>query len=323
MNKERNKILYSKTIKMALSATIATFIADYFGLSFGVTAGVIAILSILNTKKEAFKVGAKRLVACSIALGFSFGIYLLLGNSPLIFGLFLLIFIPITLRLKLDEGMVVGVVLSTHLLTSGNIDLNWIANELALVTIGVGVALLFNLYTPSLEEEFIKNKEEIEALYRNIISEMASKLLMNFQFVKKESDIEKVERILHETKDIAYRISNNSLFKSNNYYIEYINMRTMQLDTIKRMNKHLLRVNMKYEQTVLLSQFTLSVGVNIHEDNDCIYIIEELNKLRKGYTAMELPTSRQEFENRAMLFQFLNDLEDFLVIKREFKKVDN
>lgn len=321
MNKETNKFLHSKTVKMALSATIAIFIADYLGLKFGVTAGVISILSILNTKKEAIKVGAKRFIACIIAILLSFGIYVLLGNTPLIFGLFLLIFIPITMKLQVDEGMVVGVVLSTHLLTSENIDFYWILNELALVIIGIGVALIFNLYSPSLEEKFSKNKEEIESLYRNIISEMASKLLMNFEFVKKESDIEKVEKIIAETKDIAYRINNNNLFKSNNYYIEYVNMRAMQLDAIKRMSKHFLRVNMKYEQTILLSQFTLSVGVNIHEDNDCIHLIDELAKLRNGYTEMPLPTSRQEFENRAMLFQFLNDLEDFLMIKRDFKKI--
>lgn len=321
MNKETNKFLHSKTVKMALSATIAIFIADYLGLKFGVTAGVISILSILNTKKEAIKVGAKRLVACIIAILLSFGIYVILGNTPLIFGLFLLIFIPITMKLQVDEGMVVGVVLSTHLLTSENIDFYWILNELALVIIGIGIALIFNLYSPSLEEKFAKNKDEIESLYRNIISEMASKLLMNFEFVKKESDIEKVEKIIAETKDIAYRINNNNLFKSNNYYIEYVNMRAMQLDSIKRMSKHFLRVNMKYEQTILLSQFTLSVGVNIHEDNDCIHLINELAKLRNGYTEMPLPTSRQEFENRAMLFQFLNDLEDFLMIKREFKKI--
>jgi uncharacterized membrane protein YgaE (UPF0421/DUF939 family) len=35
---------------------------------------------------------------------------------------------------------------------------------------------------------------------------------------------------------------------------------------------------------------------------------------------MELPKTRNEFEDRALLFQFLNDLEDFLIIKKEFKE---
>lgn len=34
---------------------------------------------------------------------------------------------------------------------------------------------------------------------------------------------------------------------------------------------------------------------------------------------MDLPKNREEFENRALLFQFLNDLEDFLLLKKAFK----
>ena len=60
--------------------------------------------------------------------------------------------------------------------------------------------------------------------------------------------------------------------------------------------------------------------MNIHEDNDCIELINKLTLLRKDYEMMELPQSRKEFENRALLFQFLNDLEDFLIIKKEFKE---
>ena len=48
------KYLQSKTFKIALSATIAIIISNYLGLKFGVTSGIIAILSIQDTKKEAF-----------------------------------------------------------------------------------------------------------------------------------------------------------------------------------------------------------------------------------------------------------------------------
>ena len=52
-------------------------------------------------------------------------------------------------------------------------------------------------------------------------------------------------------------------------------------------------------------------------------LIDKLDLLRKYYKMMELPKNRIEFENRALLFQFLNDLEDFLVIKKEFKEYSN
>ena len=92
----------------------------------------------------------------------------------------------------------------------------------------------------------------------------------------------------------------------------------MQLDTIRRMKKHLLRFNMTYEQTVILSKFTEDVSKEIYENNDCINLINKLDSIRRIYETIELPKTRGEFENRALLFQFLNDLEEFLVIKKDF-----
>lgn len=97
-------------------------------------------------------------------------------------------------------------------------------------------------------------------------------------------------------------------------------MRIIQLDTMKRMKRHFSRFYMTYDQTRILSEFTNEVAMNLKEDNDCVELIDKLNLLRKDYEKMDLPKNRNEFENRALLFQFLNDLEDFLVIKKEFKE---
>ena len=129
-----------------------------------------------------------------------------------------------------------------------------------------------------------------------------------------------VEKLIKNTKVMAQIINNNHLFKSNDYYVSYIDMRTIQLEAIKRMQRHFSRFYMKYEQTRILSEFTNDVAMNIHEDNDCVELINKLTLLRKDYENMALPKNRTEFENRALLFQFLNDLEDFLIIKKEFKE---
>lgn len=314
------KYLQSKTFKMALSATIAIIISNYMGLKFGVTSGIIAILSIQDTKKEALIVGGKRTIACTVAILLSYMLYMLLGNNPMVFGLFLLIFIPITKLLKITEGMVVGAVLSTHLLISINIDVSWIVNEAQLTLIGIGVAIIFNLYTASLEKEFEKNKERIEDYFRAILSDMAVSLVTRAVPTYDQDILLKTEELINKSKFMAQIINNNYLFKKNDYYISYINMRIIQLDTIKRMKRHFSRFYMTYEQTRILSEFTNNVAMNIHEDNDCIDLINKLSLLRKDYKNMELPKNRNEFENRALLFQFLNDLEDFLIIKKEFKE---
>ena len=315
------KYLQSKTVKMAFSATIAIIISNYIGLQFGVTSGIIAILSIQDTKKEALLVGGKRMISSTIAILLSYVLYVMLGNNSTVFGLFLLIFIPTTKVLKISEGMVVGAVLSTHLLMSSNIDTSWILNEAKLNAIGIGVAMMFNLYTASLENEFEKNKARIEDYFRAMISDTAVSLVTQAVPIYEQEVYSSVEKLIKDAKIMAQVINNNHLFKSNDYYVSYIDMRTIQLDAIKRMQRHFSRFYMKYEQTRILSEFTNEVALNIHEDNDCVELINKLTLLRTDYQNMDLPKNRTEFENRALLFQFLNDLEDFLIIKKEFKEL--
>lgn len=320
MRNLQSRTLQSKTFKIALSATIAIIISNYIGLEFGVTSGIIAILSIQDTKKEAILVAGKRIIASTVAILLSFTLYTLLGNNPMIFGLFLLIFIPLTNISKTTEGMVIGAVLSTHLLISTNINISWIVNEAKLTVIGIGIAMIFNLYAASLEEDFEKNKANIEEQYRLILSDMAASLVTQAVPIYEQNVLLTVEKLIASTKLMAQKINNNNLFKSKDYYGSYIDMRMLQLDAIKRMKRHFSRVYMTYEQTTILSEFTNDVAINIHEDNDCIELINKLKLLRKNYGTMELPKNRNEFEDRALLFQFLNDLEDFLVIKKEFKE---
>lgn len=315
------KYLQTKTFKMVCSATIAIIISNNFGLQFGVTSGIISILSIQDTKKEALQIGGKRMISSTIAILLSYVLYVLLGNNPIVFGLFLLIFIPVTKALNISEGMVVGAVLSTHLLMSSNINTSWIINESKLNAIGIGVAMIFNLYTPSLENEFEKNKARIEDYFRAMISDMAVSLVTQAVPMYEQSVLFSAERLIKDTKALTQIINNNSLFKSNDYYMNYVDMRIIQLETIKRMKRHFSRFYMTYDQTRILSEFTNEVALNIHEDNDCVELINKLNGLRKEYENMELPKNRTEFENRALLFQFLNDLEDFLSVKKEFKEL--
>lgn len=314
------RYLQSKSFKMALSATISVLISNHLGLKFGVTSGIIAILSIQDTKKDSVVVSIKRIAAAIIGILLSYMLYIILGNSPIIFGLFLLIFIPLTIKMNILEGMVPASVLSTHLLTSSNIDKTWIINEILLTIVGVGVAMMFNLYTISLEEDFENNKAKIEDYYRTILSDLAVSLVTQKLPADEKEVFDYVENLIDETKIMAQKIYKNYFLKSNEIYISYVDMRSAQFESLKRMKRHFSRFYMTYDQTKLLSEFTQDVAVNIYADNDCRQLIEKLNVLREEYKAMELPQNREEFENRALLLQFLNDLEDFLMIKREFKK---
>ncbi|WP_243124881.1 aromatic acid exporter family protein [Clostridium cuniculi] len=312
------KYVYNLAFKMAISATIALLIGNALGLQYATVGAVIAILSIQDTRKKALIISYKRIVACSMGILLSVILYSLLGNGALIFGLFLIILIPLTSRLKAQEGMVPAVVLSTHFLVANNITIALIFNEVLLMIIGIGVAAIANIFMPSLEDKFKDDKEWIEEHYRIIISKMSKSLITHTVDIDEQKLINEVEKRLYESKETAYKIVNNHFFKSSSYYTDYINMRINQFDTIKRMRLHFQRFNIPVDQMNVMSDFTLCVAENIREMNDCKSLLMDLDILRNEFKKMELPKTREEFESRAQLLQFLNDMEEFLLIKRNF-----
>ena len=312
------KYIYNLAFKMAISATLALIISNILGLQYATVAAVIAILSIQDTRKKALVISYKRIVACSIGILLSVILYSILGNRALIFGILLIILIPLTSRLKVQEGMVPAVVLSTHFLVANNITITLIFNEILLMIIGIGVASVANIFMPSLEDKFKDDKEWIEEHYRVIISKMAKSLITYTVDIDEQKLINKVEKRLYESKETAYKIVNNNFFKSSSYYTDYINMRINQFDTIKRMRLHFQRFNIPVEQMNVMAGFALCVAENIREMNDCKSLLRDLDILRNEFKKMELPKTREEFESRAQLLQFLNDMEEFLLIKRNF-----
>ena len=312
------KYIYNLAFKMSISATIALLIGNALGLQYATVGAVIAILSIQDTRKKALIISYKRIIACSMGILLSVILYSILGNGALIFGLFLIVLIPLTSRLKAQEGMVPAVVLSTHFLVANNITIELIFNEVLLMIIGIGVAAIANIFMPSLEDKFKDDKEWIEEHYRIIINKMSKSLITHAVDIDEQKLINAVEERLYTSKETAYKIVNNQFFKSSSYYTDYINMRINQFDTIKRMRLHFQRFNIPVEQMNVMADFTLCVSENISEMNDCKSLLMDLEILRIEFKKMELPKTREEFESRAQLLQFLNDMEEFLLIKRNF-----
>ena len=312
------KYIYNLAFKMAISATVALVIANLFDVQYATVAAVIAILSIQDTKKKALIVGRNRVVACIIAIFLSIGIFKILGQNPITFGIFLLIFIPITSKFNIAEGMVPAVVLSTHLLIAGELNSYWIINELLITFIGVGIASIANLFMPSLRSEFNEDKEYIEKSYKIILYKMANSLVSYTVDIDEEIIMNELENRLTEAVNRAYKIASNNLLNTDSYYIDYMNMRKIQFDIIKKLRSHFEKFYMSFEQTFMISKFTKSVASHIKDSNDCLDLLEELEVLKEDFKKMALPKTREEFENRAQLLQFLNDMEDLLRIKRNF-----
>ena len=133
-----------RTIKTAAGAALAIIIAQMLHLDHFASAGIITILCVQVTKKKSIYASLHRFLACLIAMAYSALLFEWVGYSPLIIGVILLLFIPTTVALKVNEGIVTSSVIIMHLYDSGHITFSLLVNETILILVGVGVALVMN-----------------------------------------------------------------------------------------------------------------------------------------------------------------------------------
>ncbi len=314
------KFIGYRTLKTAIGATIAMSIAGALGLKYSVSAGIITILSIQNTKRKSLNVAIQRMIACILALAISSILFTMLGHNAIVFGLFLLVFIPLSVKFNLQEGIVVNSVLATHILAEKYVSINLFLNEILLMFIGAGIALLLNLYMPSIEKEIREDQLYIEEKMKEILIQMSIALRELSVSLKEDEIFKDLQERLFKAKKRAYINLNNYFLLDVSYYAVYMEMRIQQFETLKKMRQHFQKFFMTYEQTEMIADFTKKVADSLHEENTGEYLLLDLDDLRESFKNMNLPSTREEFENRAMLFQFLNDMEEFLITKNEFKK---
>lgn len=317
------KYIGQRVIKTALGAPIAMLIAEALGLSQIYSAGVIVILSIQNTKRDSAKIAFKRLKAVTLGLLIATILFGFISHQNYMFGVFLLLFIPICVKGNIADGIVVSSVLVTHLLASPIIDTPLIVNEFLLFFIGAGVALILNLYMPSVEGKIKEEVLLIEEKMKNILLDMSSVLRGEEKLKELRGDIKELEEILKRGRERAIVNYNNYFFINSSYYTKYMDMRTLQINTIKGMLYNFERIYNVLHQSIILADFTEKLSLEFGEKNDCKELLEELYGLRKSFKEMELPKTRDEFETRALLFRYLGDLEHFIKLKRDFMFIEN
>ncbi|MBQ8993403.1 MAG: aromatic acid exporter family protein [Turicibacter sp.] len=307
-----------RTIKTAIGATLAILLADWFGLKYALSAGIITVLSVQNTKRKSVEIALLRLNSTLLALGISSILFLCLGFNPIAFGIYLLIFIPTAVRFNLSDGIVVSSVLVTHLLGEGYIDLSLLFNELLLMFIGAGIAILFNLYMPKMIHQIKKDQDDIEEHFRTVLFCLANTARSQSVSIDEEVLFSSLAHRLTDAKSRADQHRQNYFLDEMTYYAQYMEMRMMQYRVLMNMRTTLGKVRMTVEQSIMLADLTDEIAISLHEFNTADKLVNETQVVLEKCRNQALPQTREEFENRAMLFQYLNDVMHLLEIKRQF-----
>ncbi len=307
-----------KILKIAFGGALAIILANSLKLEYSTAAGIITLLTIQDTTKETIYISLKRVVAFCIATLLSFGLFNLIGYHAISFGLFLLIFVWICYTFQLQDAIAMNAVLATHYLVSYHMPLSLIGNEFLLLFIGAGIGTLLNLFMPDKVKHIRNTQSGLESDLRTVLSIMSENLLKESKedytgecFHALESHIEK------GLKD-AYDNMNNTLTGDTKYFIDYMQMRKQQCQILRNIYQKIKTLDYIPEQAKDIADFIDHIGISLEETNNAAALLLECKTLFQKFQSSDLPSTRQEFESRAVLYMLLKDFEYFLQIKQDF-----
>ncbi|CAI3328199.1 aromatic acid exporter family protein [Enterococcus cecorum] len=306
-----------RTIKTVIASVLAILIATQLHLLYATAAGIIAILSVGNTKKTSLKSGLGRVLSLGLAIILSFICFTTLGFHTWAFGVFLLVFIPLSVRFNLADAIVVNSVLITHFLVEKSFSWQMILNEMLLMTIGVGLALLLNLYMPDNEKQLKEDIKAIEEDFRTIIFAMAAHLNLE-KIAPLDDACLDLRSKLRAALNQAHIHQKNQWISEEDYYLEYFSMRLAQLRILRDMVNLLIEIDIDGLFVDELRKVLISTAENFAEEKDGKLILWQIEAVYQNYRQKPLPQTREEFENRALLFQFLQSFRSFVEIKAIF-----
>ncbi|MFH6650810.1 aromatic acid exporter family protein [Streptococcus suis] len=309
-----------RTIKLIFATVLAIYLATALGLSYATAAGIIAILSVLDTRKSSFKMARNRLFSTLLALAIAVLTFALFGFGIWTLGIYLALYVPLAYRFNWEAGIAPSTVLVTHLLLEQDISLIFLGNELALFLIGAGLALLFNLYMPSQEKKIEAYHDQVEDLLKQILLRFEA-FLLNGDGRNEAELITQLDKTLDEALKVVYLDRHNQLFQQTNYQVHYFEMRAAQNKILRTMAGNINKCLLEGRENLILSSLFERAAQQLSRENSAKELLLDIELFHATFRERPLPQTREEFETRATLFQLLHDMEAFIRLKVDFYEV--
>ncbi|HFI2473444.1 TPA: aromatic acid exporter family protein [Streptococcus suis] len=309
-----------RTIKLIFATVLAIYLATALGLSYATAAGIIAILSVLDTRKSSFKMARNRLFSTLLALTIAVLTFALFGFGIWTLGIYLALYVPLAYRFNWEAGIAPSTVLVTHLLLEQDISLAFLVNELTLFLIGAGLALLFNLYMPSQEKQIQAYHDQVEDLLKQILLRFEA-FLLNGDGRNEAELITQLDKTLDEALKVVYLDRHNQLFQQTNYQVHYFEMRAAQNKILRTMAGNINKCLLEGRENVILSSLFERAAQQLSRENSAKELLLDIELFHATFRERPLPQTREEFETRATLFQLLHDMEAFIRLKVDFYEV--
>ena len=307
-----------RTLKTALGASIAIAIAQYLDLNFYTAAGILTILCIQPTKRKSVHAVYTRIVSSLVGMTYAFIFFEIFGYHAYVLGIVLLLFIPTIVSLGVAEGFVSSAVIMMHVFFTANFTLDLFINELLLMAIGFGMGLIVNMYMPDIQKDILAYQRKIEQLFAKILAEIAS-YLRNGDTMWDGKELIEAMKVLNSAKALAFQDVQNHFSRKDNIYYVYFDMREKQLEIIERVLPKITALPVMTEQAPLIATFLEDLSEHVHGGNTASHFLEKLDKVKQQFANMPLPKDHETFLAMAAMYQFIEEMDEYLVIKQSFK----
>ena len=301
-----------KITKIALGSVAAILLANALGLSYSASAGIITLLTIQDTARETITISIKRILAFLLAVILAYAVFYFAGYRVLSFGIFLFLFAACCKPLYLGNAVSTNAVLVSHFLTEADMSLSQIGNEALLLCIGAGIGTLLNLYMPGKVKEIRAMQRVLEEDMRNVLFRMAECMRKEDKSDYTGACFDKLFSDVSTGKKRASAYMNNTFFQESEYFIAYMNMRGQQCVVLQEIYKRIMSIRTVPPQTEQISAFIHEIGISFAEYNNAKALLRKLSMLLLQMKDSPLPVTREEFEDRALLYSVLMDLEYYI-----------
>ena len=305
-----------RTVKTAVGMTLGVIICKLLGLDNYASSAILVVLCIKHTKIHSVQAILSRLVSCLLILFLGSAIFSLLGQHAFVLGLIVLLFIPLTVVLNVQEGVITSCVILLHVFNAKAINGHLILNEIMLLIVGLGIAFLMNLMMPSLDKKLNHFKQDIENQITEIFNIFSQACSMHNDHLNIKFDSLLLN--IKKAKSLAFRDVKNHFVRNENSFYHYFDMREEQVELLKRMTSLLEKINTDDPILEKISQLMYEIGSNVNSNDYTALRLHSLYEIRLSLDDLPLPTTHETLNSRAHIIQILNELEEYLNIKSQF-----
>lgn len=308
-----------RVIKTTIATVLAIVIAHLLGILNPLSAGLLAILGVDVTRKRSIRTVSSRFFASILGLVMSSALFYIFGFHIWVLAVYILIGFPLISRANLKEGIVTSSVVVFRIFGGGDVSFHALFTQILLLIIGLGSAVVVNLiYMPNDEDKLTGIRWKVDGLFGLIFERIASQL-RDPDYVWDGQELIEASREVELGLSTAKRALDNQVIAPNEAWTIYFYMRKQQLDRIESMLQLISQVYQRMPQGESTAVLFDQLSIDVKNETYTGTTEHMLKELETEFKAMELPTSREEFEIRSAILQLCRELALYLDISKKSK----